>query len=174
MEPQPAEGYEWEWRQPEALRRFHELMSNADAVATLRFEKMFSCLAIGQFGPRSWTFQREGFTPRITVRELDTGVEATTFTPGMMGEGSVVFASGNRYQMQHLNFWRTGWAFVAADGNRIVELTGHTGVLRQTAKVRVAFDTASNPEAQILTLLMWYARLLARQDSAAAATSVVP
>jgi hypothetical protein len=166
-------GQELEWRQPEAMRRFYQLMSGEQEIGSLRFESMWGSLATGQLSGRQWTFKRTGFlTPRITVREGGGEENVAVFAPGW-GGGGWLAVSGRRYHMRHKNFWGTEWAFEGEDGSTAITLSGSRGVFKQGAHATVAESAARLPETPIMLLLMWYVRLLMNEDASAASAGAV-
>ena len=162
-----AEG-EFEWHQ--SARRAYQLLSRGQEIASLRFEKTCGSLATGMQDQDRWTFKRTGFlAPRITVRTNGSDVNFAEFTPNWCGGGSVIFASGHRYQLHKTNFWGTSWAFEAPDGTAAVTLSGPSGFLKQSGNVQVAKGMATSPETPVLVMLIWYVRLLMNEDAAAVA-----
>jgi hypothetical protein len=164
---QAADG-ELEWRQAE--RRFYQLISSGQEIASLRFAKACGSLASGACGDRRWTFKRTGFlSPRITVRAEGSETTIAEFTPNWHGGGWVVFDSGRRYQLRNTNFWATACAFEGPDGAAAVTLSAHAGLFKQSGVIEVARSAAALPEAPVLALLVWYVRLLANDDAGAVA-----
>jgi hypothetical protein len=164
---------ELEWRQPEARRRFYQLTSNGEETATLRFEKCSGSLATGEDGQAKWTFKRAGFlSPRVSVREAGADSDIAIFTPAWTGNGWLVFSTGHRYYLRPTNFWATEWAFEGEDGSQTVVLSGPHGLFKQGGHARVAEAAASLPETPVMLLLIWYLRVLMKEDASAAAVMV--
>ena len=121
-------------------------------------------------GQDGWTFKRTGFfAPRITVRTNGSDANFAEFTPSWCGGGTVIFASGRRYELHKTNFWGTSWAFEALDGTAAVTLSGPSGFLKQSGKVQLAPGMATSPETPVLMMLIWYVRLLMNEDAAVVA-----
>src|SRR5271169_4895055 len=101
-----AVGRQFEWRQPEVFRRFHELMADGRTVASLRFEKSCGTLATAEYGEARWTFKRTGFwSPRVSVRQAGSEADLAIFTPRWTGGGGLAFAAGRKFQLRSLSFW---------------------------------------------------------------------
>lgn len=168
-------GHEFEWTQPEALRRLYELSFNGREVATLSFDKGFGSLATGEFGEGKWTFKRAGFLcPRVSVREAGSDADIGIFTPTWTGSGWLTLSSGRRYHLRHTNFWATEWAFEIEDGTTAITLAGPHGLFKHGGYARVSQSVAAQPETPIMVLLIWYLRLLMNQDAGVVAAIAVP
>jgi hypothetical protein len=175
IELKQAVGTRFEWRQPEAFRRFHELTADGRTVASLRFEKGCGTLATAAYGDARWTFKRSGFwSPRVSVREPGSQTDLAVFTPRWTGGGELAFAAGRRFQLKSLSFWGGEWAFETEDGSEVVSVHGPHGLVRNSGEAALGLSAARLPETPILLLLIWYLRLLMQDDAAAttAATAV--
>jgi hypothetical protein len=163
-------GQEMEWRQPEAVVRYFELMHDAHLMASLRFESRCGSLARGECDGRTWTLKRTGFfAPRVTVRVAGSEADVAVFTPGWMGGGWVAFPAGPRYHLRATDFWRTEWAFETEDGRALLTLAGRPHLFKDGGAATIAPPAAGLPETPVLLLLMWYVRVLTHEDASAAA-----
>jgi hypothetical protein len=167
-------GTQFEWRQPEAFRRFHELMACGKTVASLRFEKGCGTLATATYGDARWTFKRTGFwSPRVTVRQAGSETDLAIFTPRWTGGGQLAFAAGRQFQLKSLSFWGGEWVFETADGSEAVSVRGPRGLMKHSGEASLGLSARSLPETPILLLLIWYLRLLMLEDAAATAGASV-
>jgi hypothetical protein len=158
-------GVELEWNQPKTMRRFFTLTSGDAQIATLQFESMSR--ATGECDGGKWTFKRVGFfSPKATVRVAGSETDLARFAPAWMGSGAVAFAAGPQYQLRPSNFWHTEWNLEAADGRIVQTLSGRPHLMKQGGVA--SLKEAGLAEAPVLLLLMWYVRVLAHDDEAAA------
>src|SRR5262245_10227010 len=71
-------GQELQWVRPSARRKYDELRSGEETVATLRWQK--GSLAVAEVGDGRWTFKRQGFwRQRVTVRREGSDVDIAGF-----------------------------------------------------------------------------------------------
>ena len=130
-----AVGTRFEWRQPEAFRRYHELMADGRNVASLRFEKGCGTLATAEYGDAQWTFKRSGFwSPRVSVRQAGSQTDLAVFTPRWTGGGELAFAGGLKFPLKSLSFWGGEWAFETEDGSEVVSVRGPHGLVRNSGE----------------------------------------
>lgn len=169
----PGVGTRFEWSQPEAFRRFHQLMADGQVVAGLRFEKTCGTLATAEYGDARWTFKRTGFwSPRVVVRQAGSETDLAVFTPRWSGGGELAFAAGRKFELKSLSFWGGEWAFETADGSEVVSVRGPHGLVRNRGEASLGLCAARLPETPVLLLLIWYLRLLMQEDAAASAGAV--
>ena len=166
-----AAGLQWDWRQPAALKRFHELTCGGDVIGTLQFAGGCGSLATAESAYGSWTFKRAGFlSPRITVRKVDESGELAVFVPKWTGGGELHMTGGESYKLKCLSFWGGDWAFENQRGEALLSLHGPHGFLKNHGEIVVnaAVDSAT---LTLLAALAWYVRLLMNED--AVMTSVI-
>jgi len=167
-------GTRFEWRQPEAFRRFHQLIADGQVVASLRFEKVCGTLATAEYGGARWTFKRTGFwSPRVGVRQAGSDTDLAIFTPRWNGGGQLAFAAGRKFELKSLSFWEGDWAFETVDGSEVVSVHGPHGLAHRRGEAALGLCAASLPETPILLLLIWYLRILMLEDAAATAGAAV-
>jgi hypothetical protein len=106
------------------------------------------------------------------VRDGGSEVDIAVFTPTWTGPGTVVFASGARYQFRPSNFWRTEWQFETEDGRALMKLSGRTHIFKQGAIATLLPDAPSVPGTPVLLLLMWYVTVMMNEENASAAAVV--
>ena len=169
-----AVGTRFEWRQPEAFRRFHELLADGNTVASLRFEKSCGTLATATYGDTRWTFKRSGFwSPSVSVREAGSDYDLAVFTPRWTGGGELAFTNGRRFQLRSVSFWGGEWAFETEEGSEVVSVHGPHGMVRACGEASLGLPAGSIPETPVLLLLIWYLRLLMQEDASAATAATV-
>jgi hypothetical protein len=165
----PGAGTRFEWRQPKALERYHELTVDGEITGTLRFAKCAGTLAVAEYGGRRWTFKRSGFwSPRVSVREEGSAVDSAVFTPKWKGGGEIVFQSGRRFILKSISFWGGEWSFENESGAEVISAHGPHGLAHSQGEVSVGLGAATLPETPVLLLVIWYLRLLMLDDASAA------
>lgn len=191
---QEAADQELIWRQPSMMKQEYELRAGDEVLATLRWQKTFGSLALAETAEASWTFKRSGFwRPRVTARLPDSERDIATFKPeGWSGGGTLTVDGGHGFQLVNTSFWRSHWAWHAADDTPLVQFTGmhalkteghvvltpEAASLPETAQLddvyqpvppeRLAPPSAALAELPLLVTLGWYLLVLMAQDSAAA------
>src|SRR5262250_3250996 len=85
--------------------------------------------------------------------------------PRWTGGGERIFESGRRFLLKSVSFWGGESAFETENGNEVVNLEGPRGLFHNEARAGLGFDAEAYPETPILLLLIWYLRLLMREDT---------
>ncbi len=94
------------WRQPRSLTRDYELRSGDDLMATLRWQKKFGSLALGETSDSQWTFKRVGFlSARVTVRVAGSESNIAVFESGFGSGGTLHLAGSRRLHWNKTGFW---------------------------------------------------------------------
>jgi hypothetical protein len=145
------------WVQPEARKRYFELRSGSDAIATLSWEKASGTLAAAQTADAAWTFKRVGFfNTRVTVRSPGSDADLATFKPSW-GYGGTLEVKGRAYLWQKLDFWGNKWGFTWHDGAMIMsfQYAGGPGTLfKLEGTVDLApGNVSTNPDVPLLAAL---------------------
>ena len=160
-----AAGLQWEWRQPAAFKRFHEMTFEGAVICTLQFQG-FGSLATAQSEHGSWTFKRGGFlSPRITVRRAGESADLAVFLPKWTGGGELRFPGGESYWLKSLSFWGGDWAFENSRGQALISLHGPHGFMHPKGEITI-HTTSDAAELTLLAALAWYTRLLMIEESA--------
>lgn len=103
---QEAADQELVWRQPHGMRQEYELCADDEVLATLRWEKSWGSLAVGETAEESWSFKRSGFwRPRIGVRPLGRDEEVATFVPDWNHNGTLTIGGGRTFRWIGKGFW---------------------------------------------------------------------
>jgi hypothetical protein len=159
------------WVQPDAKKRFFELRSGDDAIATLSWEKALGTLATAQTAEKTWTFKRVGFfNTRVTVRSPGSEADIATFKPSW-GYGGTLEVQGRTYTWKKLDFWGNKWGFAWHDGNVLLSFgyAGGPGTLfKLEGTVELApGNVSTNPDMPLLVTLGWYIMVLMHDDNTA-------
>jgi hypothetical protein len=172
IEINSAAGLQWEWRQPHAFKRFHEMHCEGEVICTLRFAGGCGSLATAESPYGSWTFKRGGFlTPRVTIRRAGEDADTAVFFPKWTGGGEFRFADGAGYTLKCLSFWGGDWAFENLRGETLLSLHGPHGFLKSQGEIEVKAK-ADAAELTLLAALAWYLRLLMSEDAAVTAAII--
>ncbi len=167
----PTPAPQWQWKQPEAVRRYHELSIDNQRVATLNFDKNWGgslATAACEFGV--WTLKRNGFlSPRITLRAQGAETDLAVFEPKWTGGGMLRFAAGRAYELKSLSMWGGDWAFVDERGAHLLTLHGPHGMVRNSGEITADLAAADAPTLYLLAIIAWYVNLLMAEDAAACA-----
>ena len=160
-----------QWSQPSATHRAFELRSGTEVLATLRWEKIFGSLAMGECADGQWTFKRSGFlNPKVTARTAGTESEVAVFDPTWKGDGTVQLTGGRRYRWYKPSFWGSEWSFAGEDETVIATFKPRGGFIRHAADVTLAPNTTAT-EIALLVMLGWYLMVLMSSDASGAAAA---
>ena len=140
-----------------------------DESGRLFFSGKSGSLAKGETAHGAWTFKREGFLhPRITVRktESDTNCGALTLLAG--GSGKLSLSWGEEFTFVTGGWLQSHWSF----------MRGPIEIIRfsrdgSSADVEILHRAVSPETLSVLVLLGWYAPLLAAEEAAVIASTVV-
>jgi len=161
-----------EWANKTAQKREYKLRAGQEVVASLRWEKAFGSLATAQAADGAWTLKRSGFLmPKVTARSSGADTEVLVFHPSWRSEGTVEFSSGARFRWLNTSFWHSEWAFANEKGDSLIHFKLHSGLMKQSAELRVEPEAASLPELSLLALLGWYVLILMSKDAGGAAAA---
>jgi hypothetical protein len=135
----------------------------------LFFSGKSGSLAKGATVDGEWTFKREGFLhPRITVRHSGADTNCAALNLSDDGNGRLNFASGEEFSFSTGGWMQSHWAF----------LRGCTEVVRfsrdgSSADVEILNPRVGPEKLSVIVLLGWYAPLLAAEEAAVMAATVV-
>jgi hypothetical protein len=166
-----------EWVQPQSNKRFFELQSGGDAIATLSWEKALGTLATAQTAGNTWTFKRVGFfNTRVTVRSPGSDTDIATFKPSW-GYGGMLEVQGRTYTWNKLDFWGNRWGFAWHDGTLLLSF-GYAGGPGSIFKLQGVVEmspgsVSTNTDMPLLATLGWYIMVLMHDDNTAVAGAVV-
>jgi hypothetical protein len=169
-------GASLKWTRPKTLIRYHELRSDGGIYATLKWNKMFGSLAVGECREGRFTFKRAGFLrPFVTVRRENSinNLATMRFNSGsiLMNaafglNGVLEFETGHRYAFNRLSFWKSRWAFVDEDGILLVTFDRRMKG-KPSANVTINSDLTRIPYIHILLLIGWYVIMLDYEEAEA-------
>jgi hypothetical protein len=157
--------------------RTYVLLAEGDArvpagdqeTGRLFFSGKSGSLAKGETAHGEWTFKREGFLyPRITVRETAADSNCGALMLSANGNGKLSLAWGEEFNFVTGGWMQSHWSFKR----------GPVEVVRfsrdgSSADVEI-LNSAMAPETlSVLVLLGWYAPLLAAEEAAVIAATVV-
>jgi hypothetical protein len=135
----------------------------------LYFSGKSGSLARGETAHGEWTFKREGFLyPRITVRTTGTDGNCGALMLSANGNGKLNLTSGEEFNFVTGGWLQSHWSF-----NR-----GLVEIMRfsrdgSSADVEILNPKMAAETLSLLVLLGWYAPLLAAEEAAVIASTVV-
>ena len=154
------------WAQTHALKHEYELRAGDGVVATLRWQKRFGSLALGEAAEGAWTFKRGGFLrPHVTIREANSGIEVARFEAGWLGGGTIEL-HGVTLRFGTSNFWGSEQAWTNASDEHLIYFKDRSSLLKSRARVTIEPSAASTPELSLLVLLGWYVTILTAEGEA--------
>lgn len=161
-------GQELMWVQPKRLTRRYELRAGEDLSATLQWQKTFGSLAVAESADGQWTIKRSGFLrPRVTIRVAGSDSDIAVFEAGWWGDGILEILGGPRFFWKSLNFWRSEWAWMGADGALLLRVKTKFTLTKMEGRVQIEPTAGSIPQLSLLAILGWYLIVLMAKDSAA-------
>jgi len=164
-------GQELRWTRPSARRRYDELRSGEEPVATLQWKK--GSLAVAEVATARWTFKRQGFwRQRVTVRREGSDADIAGFDLGWFGGGTLDPGGGRRFRWGSANFWRSSWQWSAEDGTPLVRFVGQQRWTRLEGVVEVEGAAAELPDLPLLVTLGWYLLVMTANEEAEASVIV--
>jgi hypothetical protein len=135
----------------------------------LFFSGKSGSLAKGETAHGEWTFKREGFLyPRITVRGTGADNNCGALSLSANGNGKLNLAWGEEFTFVTGGWLRSNWSFKR----------GAVEVVRfsrdgSSADVEILDSRLTAETLSVLVLLGWYAPLLAAEEAAVMASTVV-
>jgi hypothetical protein len=164
-------GPELLWTRPSARRKYDELRSGDETVATLQWKK--GSLAVAEVADARWTIKRQGFWQQgVKIRREGSDVDIARFDLGWLGGGTLDPGSGRRFRWGSANFWRSSWQWTAEDGTPLVRFAGKQRWTKMEGEVEVEPAAADLPELPLLVTLGWYLLVMTANEEAAGAVIV--
>lgn len=161
------------WVQTAAMSNEYELHGEGEVLATLRWQKRFGTLALGEVAGAKWTFKRTGFLrPKVTVRPLGREVDLGVYSPDFWRDGVLQLHDGRRFLWKHLSFWRSEWAFTTDAEFPIVTFRSKHQLLKVGAEVEIDAAHRDHPDLGLLALLGWYLMVLMAHDASSAHVAI--
>ena len=135
----------------------------------LFFSGKSGSLAKGVTAHGEWTLKREGFLhPRITVRDAGSEMNCAALNLTDGGNGRLNFASGEEFTFSTGGWMQSHWSFVG--GGKDVVRFSRDG---SSADVEIVNPGVGAEKLSVMVLLGWYAPLLAAEEAAVIASTVV-
>ncbi len=160
------------WQQPHAMIRYHELKSDGILLATLRWPKMYGSLAIAECSAGRYTFKRAGFLrPCVTARVEGTKVDIAVLKLRLGLSGSIEMRDRARFILTRPNRFKSKWRIVDENGYPILSMTRGKG--KPKGDVTLHGDVAWKSYPHLLSLIGWYAIILAYEEGEAAVGGTV-
>lgn len=165
----PSQTLTWS-KEPGSGHRAYLLGRNGSVVGSLRWQKMWGSLAVGKTPAGSWTFKRVGFFDvKVSVRLLDTETEIASFHPSMFGGGRIVMRDGRSWRLQARGFFHKAYELYDSTGTLSLTLEESD----QGAEITLRQLGLDGRTTYLLSLIVWHAALLAKDDASAAAVIAV-
>lgn len=138
-------------------------------MATLRWQKKFGSLALGETSDSQWTFKRVGFlSAHVTVRVAGSESNIAVFESGFGSGGTLHLAGSRRLHRNKTGFWNPQYVF-RPDGDEVyLSFKPHFGLLKAEAAVMIGKSASRLDETPLLAILGWYLMLLEAEDTSAA------
>jgi hypothetical protein len=164
-----AAGQPLKWTQESSTE--HELRSETDLIATLKFRSLFGTLATAESGDGCFTFKRVGFwQSRAAIRACDSETDLAIFTNSTWSSGGTLeFPDGRKYKAT-TNFWMTRMEFKSESEEPLVGFH-YGGFFHRKAVVEITPAGQRDPNLHLLVSFGWYLAIMLSHD--AAATGVV-
>jgi hypothetical protein len=152
--------------------RMFVLVAESSAVeeaGRLFFSGKSGSLAKGETTHGEWTFKREGFLhPRITVRKTGSDNNCGALVLSANGNGKLSLAWGEEFTFATGGWLQSDWSFKR----------GPVEIVRfsrdgSSADVEILNPAVAPETLSVLVLLGWYAPLLAADEAAVIASTVV-
>jgi len=161
---------------PRPGRRFVLLADSGAGVAAedsetgrLFFSGKSGSLAKGETAHGEWTFKREGFLhPRITVRKTGADNNCGALVLSANGNGKLNLAWGEEFVFSTGGWLQSHWSFKRGAIESVRFSRDGSSADVEILNPALAAETLS-----VLVLLGWYAPLLAAEEAAIIASSVV-
>jgi hypothetical protein len=159
------------WRQPQASRRYFELVSEDRTLAALRFPKLTGTLAEAQADGTSYTFKRSGFLrPKVTIRKAPFDQDIGVVNMSRRGDGEVDMINGRRYVIRRPSVWSFRWQVFDESDGLMADVRSRSGLLRLEGKADITEKGALSADMLLLLVLEWYIMALIRRDSSTGAS----
>ncbi len=135
----------------------------------LFFSGKSGSLAKGATAHGEWTFKREGFLhPRITVRKTGADSNCGALSLSASGNGKLSFVWGEEFGFSTGGWMQSHWSFKRG----LVEVVRFSRD-GSSADVEILDLTIPAETLSVMVLLGWYAPLLAADEAAVIASTVV-
>ena len=162
------------WRQTHSLPRAFELRDGESVVASLRWQRVFRTLAIGDAPSGQFEFERAGFLrPRVRVRARSGTPFVAEVPLSWCGGATVELPGGRTYRWSKTSFWRSEWMWSDGSGVLLVSIRPVFAGLRRGGEVRPTAAGRDCPDLAFLSLLGWYLLVLHQDDTAVVVTAAV-
>ena len=135
----------------------------------LFFSGKSGSLAKGETAHGEWTFKREGFLhPRITVRKTGADNNCGALSLSASGNGKLTLAWGEEFTLSTGGWMQSHWSFMRGAVEVIRFSRDGSSADVEILNLKLTAETLS-----VLVLLGWYAPLLAAEEAAVIASTVV-
>ncbi len=149
-------GRELKWIHPEATRRYYELRSGDDVLASLAWDESDESAATAKAGDRSWTFRRLGFLNPHVVALDSSGSQVFRFDATMSGGGMGHASDGHLYRW-FANLWRAEWGWMDSGQNDLIKFHRSFDVNeKQEGNLELLDAGRDTSNLELLVLLGWY------------------
>ncbi len=149
-------GRELKWLHPEVGRRYYELRSGDDLLATLEWDEKDGSTATATAGDNRWTLSRLGFLNPHVIAVDSAGKQILRFDATMSGGGMAHATDGHLYRW-FANLWRAEWGWMDTAQNDLVKFHRSFDVNEKQEGTLELLDAGRDTSnLELLVLLGWY------------------
>ncbi|HEX2914888.1 MAG TPA: hypothetical protein VH186_29110 [Chloroflexia bacterium] len=164
---------ELSWEKPQIQHRNYFLRSGESVLASLKWEKAFSTLALAESAAGAWTFKRSGFLKQIiTVRIAPTEQEIGRFEANWNGSGVLRMYDSATYRWGKNRERRGYWSFFDALDRPVFSLRARDFAGKTKANVVLEPGAVNQNNLPLLLSLGWYLSLMRQNDEVATTTAI--
>jgi hypothetical protein len=135
----------------------YQLISGADTVATLHWERPVETHAAAEAEGIHWTLKRSGFvSPTVSVLDLSTGKDLALLHVHL-SNSILQVAGGATYRWARTGFWIPAWEFQDPAGRELVDFDPvREGARLDGGLLEVTPAGRADPNLLLLLVLGWY------------------
>ena len=150
-----------EWRRRSFASRDYDLVLGDHRFATMHFMGTFRRWAELRSADGAWEIRRRGFwRAGLAIHRLGHDQPLAMLERSLMGDGTLQFETGPRYQWRRASLWRGRYELASDAGRTLLGIRGTTFRSRRSMMVDYAADAARSRDLAVLAGVACYMRLL--------------